>query len=329
MRGAVREWILVAVAVLLVTLGLASSATAAEPLVAQWSLDAHQTSGGNDSTPDVSGNNLSLTSPAGTMQMGTAGGKFGGYLSSANTTVLQTTLVAARAGAADAAGLGQAERRPRQAALHRRPRRRRPATAAAPPTRSTPATPGSPGLHFYIRSGNQNILTDVPSTATVFDGNWHLIAGTYDGTAIRLFVDGVQIGTAKPAGAINYSLPDSSFYVDGYPVAACGSARLPGPHRRGPRVRPGPHGHRVGASRRRCRVPHRPTSFPTPDRRPRPQRAARAPRRRPRFRRRPPRRPRRPPPPRRPSPRSGRSPARSRRRARRFSTPRRARARPP
>ena len=83
---------------------------------------------------------------------------------------------------------------------------------------------GNPGLHFYIRSVNANYLTDAPATASVFDGNWHLVAGTFEGTSIHLYVDGNEVGTDKAAGAINYSLPDSSFFVDGYPFAGCGGS---------------------------------------------------------------------------------------------------------
>jgi len=204
-------------------LGSGSTAGAAEPLVAQWPFDSHQTTGAGDVTYDVSGNNLTLTSPAGTMQMGTAGGKFGGYLSSSNVNTLQVTspLLAP----AQLTLLAWIKQNGDPGVLHYIAGRGDDAGNCGGSSYALyTGYSGSPGLHFYIRSGNQNILTDVPATSTVFDGNWHLIAGTYDGTSIRLFVDGTQIGAAKPAGAINYSLPDSSFYVDGYPYAACGGS---------------------------------------------------------------------------------------------------------
>ncbi len=215
-------------AVALVTaLATASAALAVEPLVAQWPLDTHQTSGGSDSTADVSGNGLALTSPSGTMQMGTAGGKFGDYLSSANTTVLQTS--SSLLAPAQLTLLAWIKQSGDPGVLHYIAGRGDDAGNCGGSSYALyTGYNGNPGLHFYIRSGNQNILTDVPSTASVFDGNWHLIAGTYDGSAIRLYVDGTQIGAAKPAGAINYSLPDSSFYVDGYPYACGGSPDFPG-----------------------------------------------------------------------------------------------------
>ena len=45
------------------------------------------------------------------------------------------------------------------------------------------------------------------------DGNWHLIAGTYDGASLRMYVDGVQVGSGSPTNiAINYA-PNTNFYI--------------------------------------------------------------------------------------------------------------------
>jgi Concanavalin A-like lectin/glucanases superfamily len=213
-----------AAGVFAVMLAIAAAAQAAPPLVAQWPLDEAHTSGATDYTEDVSGNGLSLTSPANTMRFGTESGKFGGYLASTNTTTLeanssllapeQLTLLAWIKQSGDPGVLKYIAGRGDDGS-----------NCGGSSYALYTGYPGSPGLHFYIRSGNQNILTDVPATSAVFDGNWHLIAGTYDGTSIRLFVDGTQVGSAKPAGAIDYGLQDSSFYVDGYPPAAgCGGA---------------------------------------------------------------------------------------------------------
>ena len=43
--------------------------------------------------------------------------------------------------------------------------------------------------------------------ASVFDGNWHHVAGTYDGTTVRLYLDGVEQGTGTvTAGNLKYGL---------------------------------------------------------------------------------------------------------------------------
>ncbi len=217
------------VGVVAALLAAATPAIAAEPLVAQWPLDSHQTSGANDVTPDVSGNSLALTSAAGTMQMGTAGGKFGGYLSSANTTVLQTT--SSLLAPAQLTLLAWVKQSGDPGVGHYIAGRGDDAgTCGGSSYALYTGYPGdpNPGLHFYIRSGTMVYRTDAAATSTVFDGNWHLVAGTFDGTSIHLYVDGNEVGTAKAAGPINYSLTHSSFYVDGYPYACGGSPDFPG-----------------------------------------------------------------------------------------------------
>src|SRR5262249_42653851 len=57
-----------------------------------------------------------------------------------------------------------------------------------------------------------------PPGINVWDGNWHFVAGTYDGAYVRLYVDGVQAGLGTPfALTINYALPtNSNFYIGAY-----------------------------------------------------------------------------------------------------------------
>ncbi len=173
---------------------------AAGPLVAQWPLDASHSSGGSDYTDDVSGNGLALSSPATTMHFGTALGKFGGYLANSNTTPLQATsplLAPAQltlmawvkqngdpgtlryiAGRGDDGGICGGS----SYALY---------TGYA----------GLPGLHFYVRTPGPTapgVVSDAPPSASVFDNSWHLIAGTYDGTNVRLYVDGNQVVRPSP-----------------------------------------------------------------------------------------------------------------------------------
>jgi hypothetical protein len=54
----------------------------------------------------------------------------------------------------------------------------------------------------------------------VWDGNWHLVTGTYDGAVARLYVDGVEVtpGTPTPVPiAINSPLPSNqNFYIGAY-----------------------------------------------------------------------------------------------------------------
>jgi len=62
------------------------------------------------------------------------------------------------------------------------------------------------GLTFYTRAdGGATYLSDA-APASMWDGNWHHIAGTFDGDEVRLFVDGAEVGTAN-AAAIGYNTP--------------------------------------------------------------------------------------------------------------------------
>src|SRR5262249_46366773 len=65
---------------------------------------------------------------------------------------------------------------------------------------------GGPGLPFYGTT-----TTDVPispsADGSIWDNNWHHVAGTYDGSHVRLYVDGVEVGTPTAAtGPIKYNL---------------------------------------------------------------------------------------------------------------------------
>jgi streptogramin lyase/N-acetylneuraminic acid mutarotase len=53
---------------------------------------------------------------------------------------------------------------------------------------------GSPGLFFYIFDGSKVVLSPDAGPA-IWDGQWHHVAGTYDGSAVRLYVDGKEIGS--------------------------------------------------------------------------------------------------------------------------------------
>jgi len=59
-------------------------------------------------------------------------------------------------------------------------------------------TGASGGLQFYVFDGT--VVTLSPDAgAGIWDGKWHHVAGTYDQTAVRLFLDGAEVGTGTPA----------------------------------------------------------------------------------------------------------------------------------
>lgn len=60
-------------------------------------------------------------------------------------------------------------------------------------------TGGSGGLRFYIGSASASWVGSPDAGAILWDGNWHHIAGTYDGSMVRLFVDGEEVGMGTSA----------------------------------------------------------------------------------------------------------------------------------
>ena len=74
------------------------------------------------------------------------------------------------------------------------------------------------GLEFYVRPTTGPTSHSPRATAAqIWDGRWHHIVGTYNGTVVRLFVDGTQVGTGTPrVGNIAYGLPTSNNLYVGY-----------------------------------------------------------------------------------------------------------------
>jgi microcystin-dependent protein len=62
---------------------------------------------------------------------------------------------------------------------------------------------------------NGSTVGSVLSPTSINDGQWHHVVGTYDGTTIRLYVDGVQVGT--PSTVVSGALPtaDTNFVIGG------------------------------------------------------------------------------------------------------------------
>jgi len=78
-------------------------------------------------------------------------------------------------------------------------------------------TGSSGGLFFYVFDGASFVLSPDGGTA-VWDGNWHHVAGTFDGHTVRLYVDGTEVGSDTPTTlAIRYGLPaHNRFYIGAY-----------------------------------------------------------------------------------------------------------------
>jgi Concanavalin A-like lectin/glucanases superfamily len=74
----------------------------------------------------------------------------------------------------------------------------------------------APGLRFYVWNGSVSPLS-APAPNTMWDGAWHLVTGTYDGAAVRLYVDARQVGTGTAGtGPVVYGLADNRFVIGNY-----------------------------------------------------------------------------------------------------------------
>jgi hypothetical protein len=59
-------------------------------------------------------------------------------------------------------------------------------------------------------------VSPAATAADVWDGAWHHVAGTYDGSNVRLYLDGTEVGGGTPSGiAIGYGLSTDSDLVIG------------------------------------------------------------------------------------------------------------------
>lgn len=77
------------------------------------------------------------------------------------------------------------------------------------------------GLSFYVSDGI-NWTRSADAGMAAWDGQWHHVAGTFDGQALRLFLDGVQVGSAVARTTpITYTLQDPNDLLLG-DYAGCG-----------------------------------------------------------------------------------------------------------
>ncbi len=82
------------------------------------------------------------------------------------------------------------------------------------------------GLAFYVFDGERYFVSATARPEDVWDGAWHRLTGTFDGSAVRVFVDGRQVGEAHetPVGTAieNDSMPEGTHFG-----TYVGSCRLP------------------------------------------------------------------------------------------------------
>lgn len=80
------------------------------------------------------------------------------------------------------------------------------------------------GAIFYIYNGSNYIRSPSAPASSVWDGTWHHLLGTYDGSNVHLFLDGTEVGAGTPASGaqIAYNLPSSNdLFIGNYAPAGC------------------------------------------------------------------------------------------------------------
>jgi Concanavalin A-like lectin/glucanases superfamily len=57
----------------------------------------------------------------------------------------------------------------------------------------------SGGMTFFIGNYTANQYSSGADAHTLWDNNWHHVAGTYDGRIVRLYMDAVEVAPGQPA----------------------------------------------------------------------------------------------------------------------------------
>ncbi len=77
-------------------------------------------------------------------------------------------------------------------------------------------TSANGGMAFYVYDGKKWWRSDQAGQG-IWDNQWHHVAGSYDGKAVHLYVDGREIGTPRPfKGTVEYDLPHRNLFFGAY-----------------------------------------------------------------------------------------------------------------
>jgi len=79
------------------------------------------------------------------------------------------------------------------------------------------------GLHFYVFNPTDGgRVSPGVRPEMIWDGNWHHIAGTYDGSSVRLYVDGAEVGSGTSTTiSIGYGLSSDDDLIIGQYTGTC------------------------------------------------------------------------------------------------------------
>jgi hypothetical protein len=86
------------------------------------------------------------------------------------------------------------------------------------------------GLQFYTSTAMGSSWTTSPDAGpALWNGQWHNVIGTFDGSTVRLFVDGQQVGSGTPdSSPIGYGLVTSNDLLIGNYTGCPGGLDFPG-----------------------------------------------------------------------------------------------------
>jgi len=76
-------------------------------------------------------------------------------------------------------------------------------------------TASNGGLEFYVYDGN-NFIRSNSIVNGIWDGKWHNVSATWDGTTATLFVDGKSTGLGQSGTGPVYNIPDGTATFGGY-----------------------------------------------------------------------------------------------------------------
>ncbi len=201
-----------------------------DPLVGQWHLDDTYRTDPSDpysrvATPDSSGGGRDFETFNGGLDLASPG-RFGNYYSESNTSPLVTgpgadhprvTLIAwARADSFN----------PNARVIAGRSVNGVTCQEMAYALRSEGGDTMS-GASFSIRRPDGSGVSS-PVYPGFADNRWHMLAGVFDGSSVRLYVDGTQVGTGTPTGTAAIGYNGGSFGIGGYVGSGCPDADFPG-----------------------------------------------------------------------------------------------------
>jgi hypothetical protein len=82
------------------------------------------------------------------------------------------------------------------------------------------------GLRFYTSDGSSWNMSDAAGPE-LWDGRWHTVVGAFDGSTVRLWVDGRQVGQPVPAPLdIRYGMVDGDDLYIGTYAGPCGEQQM-------------------------------------------------------------------------------------------------------